>query len=245
MRTLAFAGLAAFMAIAPSTAESAPGSGHTVMTRDWGSVPNIPLRPPVTTMPAPGGGSHMGNWSSGGGWRGGQGRWHQAGPGGWHATPPAGHGNWGQWRGGRGKFAGFHPRRGIFLPRFFVSPTFFVTNWWNFGLAQPGYGQQWVRYYDDAVLIDDRGYIIDTAPNVAWDGSGRDDDRYDDRDSDWGPHPVYRNGSTVYYAPPGSTTVIVQSAPVITTTTTTTTYVDEVVRAPRRAWKPRRQCHCK
>jgi Ni/Co efflux regulator RcnB len=241
------------MAMVPAVAESAPGSGRTVpMTRDWGSVPTIPLRPPVAMTP-PGGGGQIGNWSSGGGWRGGQGRWHQGMPGQWgqwRGQP----GNWNAWRGGHGRFAGhFRPRPGFFMPRFFVSPTFFVSNWWSYGLAEPGAGRRWVRYYDDAVLIDDRGYIYDTAPGVDWDSYGptpedydRDyDDRFDDHAMSWGPG-VYHvpHGAGVYYAPAGSTTVIIQSAPVVTTTTTTT-YEEVAYAKPRKAWKPRRKCACK
>ncbi len=270
MRTLAFVGLAAFMAIAPATAESAPtgDGGRTVMTRrDWGSVPTIPLRPPGAAM-SPASVGSMGDWSGSGGWRGGQGNWRQGRPERVHTMPPGGParmgqwrgqpGSWSSWPGGHGKGMGhFRPRRGFFMPRFFVSPTFFVSNWWTYGLAEPGNGRNWVRYYGDAVLIDDRGYIYDTAPGVDWDdeGPGPDDDFYDRYDDDavswgWGAHYGRSYAPAVYYVPiGGTTTVIVQSPPVVTTTTT---YVDEeVVRArpkawkPRRAWKPRPKCVCK
>lgn len=256
MRTLAFLGLAASLAIVPAAAESAPG--RTVATgRDWSSVPNIPLRPPANAAmarPAPNG---QGDWSSTGGWRGSRGGWDHHSGGAPHVTQgrPDRAGEWrSHWRarGGRDAWVGgFRPRRGLVIPRIFASPTYFVSDWWRYGLAEPRYGQRWVRYYDDAVLIDDRGYIYDTAPGVDWDdyGAGYDDEYYD-RDADWGPAPyVLRHpGPGVYYAPPGSTTVIVQS-PAVMTTTTTTTYVDEVVTKKawrgKRAIKARPKCPCK
>ena len=261
MRTLMFLGLAASLAIVPAAAESARGT--TVPTgRDWGSVPTIPLRPPVgATMPRPAPDA-TGNWSSGGGWRGGQGDWHRARGDAPHVMSGRS-GDRGQWRGhrdmrgDRGASGRFHPRRGFFIPRFFVSPTYFVSNWGSYGLAAPADGQRWVRYYDDAVLIDDRGYIYDTAPGVDWDGYGYPvpdyDEGYHDEDAQWGPSPyVLRHpGPGVYYAPPGSTTVIIQ-APSVMTTTTTTTYVDEVVHVrPKKAWRGKRalrargKCACK
>jgi hypothetical protein len=250
MRTLAFLAIAASMALAPATAESAPMTRHGTTvptTRDWSSVPTIPLRPPVAMTPS----APARGWSSEGGWRGGQRHWQghsgrdQGNWGQWRGQSR----DWGSWRGGHGK-ANFHPRRGFFMPRVFVSPTFFVPNWWSYGLAEPAYGRRWVRYYDDAVLIDERGYIYDTAPGVDWDGDEPDYDHhgwYDDDEASWGSGVYYaRPGPGVYYAPPGSTTVIVQSAPVVTTTTTTTYVDEEVVHArPKRAWKPRPKCACK
>lgn len=132
------------------------------------------------------------------------------------------------------------------MPRFFVSPTFFVTDWYRYGLAEPGHGRNWVRYYDDAVLIDERGYVYDTAPDLDWEGYGPDHDEEYETSRRAGPYPP-----AVYYAPVGATTtVIVQSTPVVTTTTTT--YVDEEIvhvrpkaGKTRRAWRARPKCVCK
>jgi hypothetical protein len=147
--------------------------------------------------------------------------------------PPARSGGWGNWRGGgRTGMARFRPRPGFFMPSVFVSPSFFVSDWWNYGLREPGHGRNWVRYYDDAALIDDRGYIYDTAPGVDW--------------GDYGPGYARPYPAAVYYAPAGATTVIVQGAPAVTTTTTT--YVDEVrvwKPRPKRAWRARSSCACK
>lgn len=221
MRTLMFMGLAASLAVAPVASESAP-----MAQRGWGSVPTIPLRPPVATT------------SGAGSWRGGLDRPQRVGR--------------------------FRPRAGFFMPSFFVSPTYFVADWWSYGLAEPGYGQRWVRYYDDAVLIDRRGYIYDTAPGVDWGGYGfgpdggyRDgafDDRYEDDAVSWGSGTYYARPyrGPVYYAPAGTTTMIVQNPP--TVTTTTTTFVEEVAQAtprkawkprPKRTWKPRPTCTCR
>jgi hypothetical protein len=234
MRILMFAGIAAAMAAAPAAGESVPMQGGRTVP-DWGGVPSIPLVPPGATV-APASGAPMGHWSASGGWRGGP------------AMAPGPRGSWGNWRGGSsGRMAGFRPRPGIFMPSVFVSPTFFVSDWWNYGLAEPGYGRNWVRYYDDAVLIDDRGYIYDTARGIDWGDYGRTYRPYDDGMSrGWAPRYARPYPAAVYYAPPGATTVIVQGPP---TVTTTTSYVDEEVPAwqprPKRTWRPRAKCACK
>jgi hypothetical protein len=147
----------------------------------------------------------------------------------------------------------------------FISPRFFVGDWYSYGFAAPGYGQHWMRYYDDALLIDDRGYVYDMVPGVNWG-----DDRFDDDDDDgiydddgWYPDDdrVTYGGSygasygpAIQYVPMGTTTVVIQSPPVVTKTT----YVEEeVVRPapkkvwkakkswkPRKVWKPKPQCRC-
>ena len=242
MRTLVILSLAASMGLAPAIAESVPGSGRTLATNaDWASVPTIALQPPVMTPPAAATApAPAGNWSSSGGWRGSAAAWQQPRPGRWNQT-----------RGAPGRVVGrFRPRPGVFIPRAFVSPVFFVPNWWSYGLAEPAYGQRWVRYYDGAVLIDDRGYIYDTAPGIDWEGYGiapAEYGRYDRGDMSWAPRAAYpiTYGPGAFYAPPGSTTVIIQSAPAVITTTTT--YEEVVDAAPRKSWRPRarRTCACK
>lgn len=145
--------------------------------------------------------------------------------------------------------------RGYVVPGYLRAPNFVVPDWWSYGLAQPGFGQSWVRYYDDALLVDGRGRVIDSRYGLAWD---RDDTRDNARDYGDGPYQrgnydrgfgagsdgysVYRSGPgapgvTVHRGGGGSTVVVVQDPS--TTTTTTTTYYDEVVGAPRKAWKRR------
>lgn len=86
------------------------------------------------------------------------GRWQMMRPGGWQWGGP---GWWG------GSFR--RPVRGFILPSFWLTPAYVVSDWQSYGLAEPGGGRRWVRYYDDAVLVDDRGMIYDSVHDVAWD----------------------------------------------------------------------------
>lgn len=109
------------------------------------------------------------------------------GHGGWNGNGPppvvnAGHPNWGskvggRWWGGANAPGGWNayrrPYRGYALPSYWVAPRFYITNWQAYGLTQPSNGYNWVRYYDDAVLIDARGSVYDTRNGIDW-------DRYDD-----------------------------------------------------------------
>lgn len=89
----------------------------------------------------------------------------------------------GRWWGGANAPGGWsayrRPYRGWALPRYWVAPRFYVTDWAGYGLAQPPRGYNWARYYDDAVLIDARGSVYDTVDGLDWDGYG-DGDRGDD-----------------------------------------------------------------
>ncbi len=79
----------------------------------------------------------------------------------------------GRWWGGAnapGGWAGYRrPHRGWAVPGYWNTPRFYVGDWSNYGLAQPPQGYNWARYYDDAVLIDSRGSIYDTASDIDWD----------------------------------------------------------------------------
>ena len=221
MRTIAFLGIAAALAMAPAMAESAPGGASVSAGDDWSSVPTLPLRPPAEIAP-------KGNWSSDGGWHG-----KRAHP----------HARWESRRGEHRSFEHFRPQRGHIMPPLFVSPAYFVWNWRSYGLPEPGHGRRWVRYYGDAVLIDEYGRVHDTAYDVDWGEPGR-DDRYaeDEMPPGWGWGGYYRYPPAYYYVPVGSTTVIVHGAPV---ETTTTVIEEEVIRPRSKTWKPRRKCFCK
>ncbi|GAA0668827.1 Ni/Co efflux regulator RcnB [Sphingomonas insulae] len=127
-------------------------------------------------------------------------------PAGWNGAgrPPmvhAGQPRWGSKVGGRwwgganapGGWAAYRrPYRGYALPSYWVAPRFYIGDWQAYGLTQPTYGYNWVRYYDDAVLVDGRGSVYDTRAGIDWDrydaGYG-DEDRvyaggYDDRGHD-------------------------------------------------------------
>lgn len=65
--------------------------------------------------------------------------------------------------------AGYHrPAVGETLPPAWLDPAYTVSDWRNWGLSQPGSGQRWVRYNDDAVLIDDKGRVADVRYDMTW-----------------------------------------------------------------------------
>jgi len=136
--------------------------------------------------------------------------------------------------------------RGDTVPGNLRTPTYAVENWRGYGLGRPGYGQYWIRYYEDALLIDGRGRVIDSRYDIDWDRAGPPPryagDGYDGGAGDPnGGVQVYRSGPnapnvSVSRNPDGSTTVVVRNEP---QTTTTTTYYDEPAAPARRT--PRRR----
>jgi len=60
--------------------------------------------------------------------------------------------------------AGWYPHRWVYgerLPRAFFAPDYFILDFVSFGLIEPWDGYQWVRYGDDALLIDvETGEVI-------------------------------------------------------------------------------------
>ncbi|MGP1283114.1 MAG: RcnB family protein [Parasphingopyxis sp.] len=83
--------------------------------------------------------------------------------------------------GGRRFHSGSRFFVGGFLPSYFLAPRYYVVNYPSYGLARPAYGYRWVRYYDDAYLVDGRGHIADGRYGVRYGDDYRDDRRYDDR----------------------------------------------------------------
>ena len=66
---------------------------------------------------------------------------------------------------------GWYYRRwvyGEFLPVFFWTQDYWLDNYWQFGLGDPPYDSAvWVRYGDDAILVDtDTGEIIQVVYGV-------------------------------------------------------------------------------
>lgn len=155
MRTLLIVGtaLAALLGTAPASA------GERIVQRGPGVAhggEHVAPRPGTPRV-----GEHRGpRWGSkvGGRWWGGVNA-----PGGWSAYR--------------------RPVRGWAVPVYWNTPRFYVSDWSSYGLAQPPYGHNWVRYYDDAVLIDTRGSVYETVGDIDWDRYDREaeDDRYDDR----------------------------------------------------------------
>ncbi len=64
--------------------------------------------------------------------------------------------------------------RGFSVPHSWWGPRFHVFNWNMYGFAPPMQGRRWIRYYDDALLIDDRGRVHDGRWGMNW-------DEYEDR----------------------------------------------------------------
>lgn len=149
-----------------------PGGWQPARPPQGGWKPGHPPRPGTWTPGTP----RPGNWHR-------PGRWGQRIDGRWHAGWKA-PGGWGAYR---------RPVRGWTLPSFWIGGGFWINDWSSWGLSRPAAGYDWVRYYDDAVLIDRRGRVWDSVSGLDWDRDGHgyddryDDDRYDaDRDDDRG-----------------------------------------------------------
>jgi len=194
-----------------------------------------------------------GQWRGGGQWHGGQ--WHgNQGQGHWSG---GGHRHdWGgrvggRWIGGARAPGGWsayrRPVRGWALPGYWLAPSFYITDWSDYGLGEPPYGYHWSRYYDDAVLVDQYGRVMDCTPGIDW-GDGYDQGDDYDYSHDVGPGAGYPPPPRVetrtygyggpppppvvvqqgpgcgcgvggwYYPAPTVTTVTITSQPVVTTT---------------------------
>jgi Ni/Co efflux regulator RcnB len=58
--------------------------------------------------------------------------------------------------------------RGGMVPNYWWGPAFMVGDWSGYGLYQPQPGYRWIRYYDDALLIDPYGRIVDGRYDMDW-----------------------------------------------------------------------------
>jgi hypothetical protein len=69
--------------------------------------------------------------------------------------------------GGYGGWANHAWRRGEWLPPVFIASTYFINDWYDFGLWQPDYGYEWIRVGVDAVLVNlADGQVVDVVPGV-------------------------------------------------------------------------------
>lgn len=165
MRTPLFLGLLASAALMPA------GSTAAAQTSDSAAVPGLSIAAAGQRgagMSVRGGGTHV----TRGGHRMVRGR---------HGFRGGTHFRGGHFRGGHGFNRGSRFFVGGFVPSFFLAPRYYVTNYPAYGLAQPRAGYRWVRYYDDAYMVDDRGYIADYRYGVPYDGGDYyEDDRYYD-----------------------------------------------------------------
>lgn len=57
---------------------------------------------------------------------------------------------------------------GMVVPSRWWSPNYVIVDWGGYGLSQPGHGHRWVRYYDDALLIDEQGRVVDSRYGMDW-----------------------------------------------------------------------------
>lgn len=73
-----------------------------------------------------------------------------------------------------------HMERGSMVPRRWWGPQFQVRNWQMYGFPQPYAGCRWIRYYDDALMIDGEGRVLDSRPGWGWDRFGERWDYEDD-----------------------------------------------------------------
>lgn len=78
----------------------------------------------------------------------------------------------GRWEGGARAPGGWGAyrrlARGQELPRYWIAPRFTLRDFARYGLGVPPQGYFWVRYYDDAVLIDSAGHVLDVAAALDW-----------------------------------------------------------------------------
>lgn len=68
--------------------------------------------------------------------------------------------------------------RGFFIPPFWFGSQFHVGNWNAYGFPEPTGDRRWIRYFDDALLVDREGRVHDGRYGFDWDEYG-DDWNYD------------------------------------------------------------------
>ena len=62
--------------------------------------------------------------------------------------------------------------RGFVVHPYWYGPQFHINNWRAYGFGDPGPDRRWIRYYDDAYLIDRGGVIVDARQGLDWDEYG-------------------------------------------------------------------------
>lgn len=177
-------------------------------------------------------------------------------PGAFRDAPPP------RWA-GRGDYR--RPTPGWKVPKHYRNRAYVVADWRGWGFAPPGPGMAWVRYYDDAVLVDDDGRVVDSIYGVNWDAGYPRRGYAGGPGYGYAPQPGYpMPGTHSYQAGPNTrvtTTVTPLGAPAVypmagaivtvtpgmqvTTTTTTTDYVTRYRKvAVRKKWRPIRHARC-
>ncbi|HEV2865027.1 MAG TPA: RcnB family protein [Allosphingosinicella sp.] len=116
-----------------------------------------------------------------------------------HGGPGMGMGHHGRFMHPGPNFRHHRLHRGFVINPFWFGPQFHIQNWQMYGFAPPPSGHRWVRYYDDAYLIDREGRVRDERYGLDWDQYGerwdmddgipayygRGDYRPDDEDYGW------------------------------------------------------------
>lgn len=78
----------------------------------------------------------------------------------------------GRWDGGNRAPGGWNSyrrlNRGHRLPQYWMGASFGIPDYLAFGLAAPPQGYHWVRYYNDAVLVDYEGNVWDSVDGISW-----------------------------------------------------------------------------
>ena len=79
--------------------------------------------------------------------------------------------------GGRFRHPGRHfahrrLRHGAVIHPFWFGPQFHIANWQMYGFAHPRPDHRWIRYYDDAYMIDRSGRVSDVRYGMDWDRYG-------------------------------------------------------------------------
>ena len=104
-------------------------------------------------------------------------------------------------------------------------PSLTVSDWQAWGLGAPGQGMRWIRYYDDAVLVDADDRVVTARGGIPWDaprqgGYGYHAGYGDDHGGMGGPgwhHPPIAPGRTTYRAGPDTvvTTQVIAPPPIV------------------------------
>lgn len=109
---------------------------------------------------------------------------HQVGPVNPHRWGKPVNGRWSAgWQAPGGWNSYRRLNRGATLPSYWMGSGFYVPDYLSFGLAAPPQGYHWVRYYDDAVLVDGRGEVWDSRDGIAWGDGGSYSESYAYADS--------------------------------------------------------------
>ncbi len=92
--------------------------------------------------------------------------------------PMQGAGRWSSVPGGWNAYR--RPSYGYQLPSYWVSPSYYISNYSVYGLPRPAEGFGWSRYYDDVVLTDRWGRVYDVRGGTDWNREPRWQEDYSD-----------------------------------------------------------------